>query len=190
MTSLISAIFCNILLTYYWGWDFLTKPSALSLATRRHRRLDLAAVQGHGRHLAKRLPAAAVGCPSVSRNPPFGCDGDRHHRSPARPGGRRGRRGRIPEGAFRTRNGDSSARFAPQGQVFLRQLSPSRLSNPAGNSGTAVSGVATLSLVQRWACVGQFSVVEVAELLDAVGWLLAFQVRCTGRGSCPASWVA
>jgi hypothetical protein len=33
-----------------------------------------------------------------------------------------------------------------------RQLSPSRLSNPAGNSGTAVSSAATWSLVRRCAC--------------------------------------
>jgi integrase/recombinase XerD len=42
-------------------------------------------LQGTVVALRKRLPAAAVGCQSVSRNPPFGCDGERrrHHRSPA-----------------------------------------------------------------------------------------------------------
>jgi hypothetical protein len=49
------------------------------------RRSDVTAVPGHGHRVAKPLPAAAVGCRSISRNPPFGCDGDRrrHHRSPA-----------------------------------------------------------------------------------------------------------
>jgi hypothetical protein len=52
---------------------------------RPRRRSDLTAVQEYGRRVAKPLPAAAVGYRSISRNPPFGCDGDwrRHHRSPA-----------------------------------------------------------------------------------------------------------
>src|ERR1700692_3317908 len=79
------------------------------------------AVQGRGRRVAKRLPAAAVGCRSISRNPPFGCDGDwrRHHRSPAmatRPAGQDSAR------AIRAGNDDSTAPFRPESQSFLDHL--------------------------------------------------------------------
>src|SRR6516165_4302839 len=60
-----------------------------------------------------------------------------------------------------------------------RQLSPSRLSNPAGNSGHRGfqrGDVVHCPALCLPAQVGQFSVVEVAEMLNAVGWLLAFQV--------------
>jgi hypothetical protein len=88
---------------------------------RPRRRSDLTAVSGHGRCVAKRLPAAAVGCRSISRNPPFGCDGDwrRRHRSSAmarRPAGQ------DSAGAIRSRNGDSTAPFAPESQSFLDHL--------------------------------------------------------------------
>jgi hypothetical protein len=33
-----------------------------------------------------------------------------------------GRRGRIPQGLFRARNGDSTAPFAPESQFFLDHL--------------------------------------------------------------------
>ena len=75
----------------------------------------------HGRRVAKPLPAAAVGCRSISRNPPFGL---RRRSMPPPPKPRSGQEagGAGFRKAIRARNGDSSAPFAPECQCFLDHL--------------------------------------------------------------------